>query len=1130
MNSTYRPALTLALLLSLPAASHASELALPETREHLTEPRHFKVAKVTPTSQPPDDTAPAATSEQPEPSSQNLAERPPSPIQNISYGDATRGQSQSTGLTKLKTQNFPQPVQPSDLPRQRNATDLNNSEFGTLKSELKTPSSPSPSSSPPSPLAQTEETVANPTSHRLPPRVGVGYTGAGYEGSDSFGRLEGFIPLRQNPGRDVTFLEGRVLLDNDANLGSNVLLGHRAYNQSDNRIYGGYIGYDTRDTGHKFFQQLGLGFESLGEVWDVRANVYLPLGDRRQQVDVVDTGLVLTDTRFNGHFLLFDLFRERNVRFESAATSFDLEAGGRIAKLRDRGEIRLYGGPYYYSAPGSPEVLGWRTRAEIRPNQHVNFGLGFQTDGLFGTNLLFSVGATFPSGRAKVSEDPEQRRRETVLARLGDFIQRNPIIVVDSQLEVAREQRTTEAINPATGEPWFFNHVTLGLSGGDGTFENPFGTVQNGLNNTRSDGNDIVYVAQGSNPGIPSFTIPDKVQVLSRGPIQTIPVQVLLSQLSPGVSLDFGSVVLPFSNSGNFPTITGVQPLGGAVVMGNDSVLSGFTINPTAGNAGVLVRNVSNVEIRDNRINATGDDGAGVRLQNVGGTATITNNQIDTTGNTTNTTRDSTSFLVGGSHGIEIDLEDTTLTQAAISGNTITTAGTYAVGILAQVRSQTGAARLSSATISSNTISTVGDGADGIQIAAPIRGSFSNATITGGSIGDVTLLNNMVSTQGQSAEGIEVALPISLSFAPTTTNSTLRSGDIDSVTISGNTVFTQGLFAIGIAISQPGGGTTSNTTRTGANIDRIAIADNTVSTQGRFAEGIVLQARNDRRIGNTTISGNTVSAQGDSAEGISVDSEDNSRIDSATISGNLASTQGEFANAIYLGADDDSRIESVTLSGNTLSTGGDSAEGIEVRVQDSSNLGSATISGNTVSTARQDAHGIYIRAEDPNGVGSATISGNTISTAGEDAYGIYIRAQDVNSVGSATISGNTISTQGQEAYGIYIRAQDVNSVGSATISDNTVSTAGNTAHGVRLRTSAAGASACFSVSGNTVTTQQATANPFNFQQVAGSTFKILDTDGTTLPQTMANNTAIANGGAILFQLAGTPFTIGTSCP
>jgi len=1043
------------------------------------------------------------------------------------------------------------------------------------------------SDTPPAPSTSPVPLASSTSPAPLPPRAGIGYNGATHEGNAAFGRLEGFIPLRQNPGGDLTFLEGRILLDNDANLGSNALLGHRAYNKKDNRIYGGYLSYDTRNTEHRFFQQIGLGFESLGDIWDIRTNFYIPIGDVSQQadVDIFDTGLLLTDTRFFGNNLFLDTFRQRSERRlrEAAVFSFEIEGGGRIAKLGQRGDLRLYGGPYYYSPPGGPDVVGWRTRLVARPTEHLTLSLGGQTDALFGTNLLFQIGVSFPSGRPKGRLDRESR----VLARLGDFVERNNSITIDQQESRSffQEELAILARNPATGEPWFFNHVTLGRSGGNGTFENPFGTVQDGLNTTRSDGNDIVYVAQGNNPGIPAFTIPDRVQVLSRGPVQTIPVQTILqSQRDPIVSTTIASPVqLPFSNSGNFPLVTDT------VTMGNDSVLSGFTINPPAGSVGVLGNRVRNVEIRDNRISATGDDAAGIRLTNPSGTATITNNQIDTTGNSTNTDDTDANFLASGAHGIEIDLTDTTLTSAAISGNTIATAGNYAVGLLTQVRSQTGAARLSSATIASNTVSTTGTGAEGIQIAAPIRGNFSNATIIGGSISEVTLSDNTVSTQGDLAEGIEVALPISLDFAPTTTDSTLQSGNIDSITISGNRVSTRGEFAQGIDISQPGGGSTSNTTRTGANIDRIAIADNTVSTQGEFAEGIYLQTRNGRRIGSATISGNTVSIQGESAEGISVAAEDDSRIDSAVISGNRVSTQGEFARGIsvdaeddsridstvisgntvstrgesaegiYVGADDDSRIDSATISGNTVSTQGESADAVEVRVQDENNLGSATISGNTVSTAGEDAHGLYVRAEyvssvgsatisgntvsttgvyaygiyiraqDPNGVGSATITGNTISTAGEDAYGIYIRAQDPNSVGSATITGNTISTQGQDADGIYIRAEDPNSVGSATLSGNTVSTAGDTAHGVRLRT-VGGASACFSVSGNRVTTQQATANPFNFEQSAGSTFKILDTNGTTLPQTMANNTAIANGGATQFQLTGTPFTTGTSCP
>jgi hypothetical protein len=81
-------------------------------------------------------------------------------------------------------------------------------------------------------VAQTTGTDTNPpltsststaTELKVTPRVGIGYTTSG-GGYDGFSRLEGFIPLQQTPGSNLTFLEGRLLLDNDANFGGNILL------------------------------------------------------------------------------------------------------------------------------------------------------------------------------------------------------------------------------------------------------------------------------------------------------------------------------------------------------------------------------------------------------------------------------------------------------------------------------------------------------------------------------------------------------------------------------------------------------------------------------------------------------------------------------------------------------------------------------------------------------------------------------------------------------------------------------------------------------------------------------------------------------------------------------------------
>ena len=118
---------------------------------------------------------------------------------------------------------------------------------------------------------------------KITPRFGVGYStsGAGY---DAFTSVEGFVPLLQSPGSTLTFLEGRLLIDNEADFGGNLLLGHRVYNPKSDRILGGYISYDHRDTGSSSFNQFGAGFESLGESWDFRTNFYLSIGDTGQLV------------------------------------------------------------------------------------------------------------------------------------------------------------------------------------------------------------------------------------------------------------------------------------------------------------------------------------------------------------------------------------------------------------------------------------------------------------------------------------------------------------------------------------------------------------------------------------------------------------------------------------------------------------------------------------------------------------------------------------------------------------------------------------------------------------------------------------------------------------------------------
>jgi hypothetical protein len=453
------------------------------------------------------------------------------------------------------------------------------------------------------PLSSTSNQAAD---LKVLPRLGTGFTttGAGYT---TFSRFEGFLPLWQTPGSSLTFLEGRLTIDTEAHLGGNILLGQRFYSANDKRIYGGYIAYDNRNTGSSVFNQLGAGFESLGDSWDFRANGYIPLGETRQMVEqkVVDRGLqIIGNPFFQDHFLVVQGQRQFQQvrRFEAAMAGFDIEAGTKLFKLGNQGDLRGYGGLYYYNNPGGNDALGWRLRLEARPTSSLNLGLSLQNDAIFGTNLILNVGATFPGTRQR------NVNQETV-ARMGESAVRNSIIAVNSQTESKffNQQETIKANNPDTNLPYVFQQVKLGANEGNGTFENPFSTVQSALNATRSDGNDIVYVQAGTNPGIPAFTIGSRVQVLSTAPKQ------LLN------TVEFGQIQLPLSGAGELPTVTDT------VTMDNNSVISGFAITGVTG-AGVTARNINNAVIKDNTISSKNT--AGVLLENTTGLLTLSNNTI----------------------------------------------------------------------------------------------------------------------------------------------------------------------------------------------------------------------------------------------------------------------------------------------------------------------------------------------------------------------------------------------------------------------------------------------------------------------------------------------------------------------
>ena len=441
-------------------------------------------------------------------------------------------------------------------------------------------------------------------------------------GIDAFGSVDAFFPIFQTPGQSTFYFNPKLRFDfdDDSTVGGNLIVGYRNYSQERNRILGGYLALDVRDTGESVFPQVGFGFERLGR-FDIRANGYVPLGDTNQVTDRVSSAsdLMLTDAFFQGNRLQLEASNTITTVSdrEVALGGFDVEVGGSIFRWNRSSNLELFGGVYYLGGD-NVSTVGGRGRVALTPVDGLQFGVGIQGDDVFGTRVFFNARAQLPHPKAIAPTDEEKTAVEEagpIFARMDDSVARVDSVVVDSQRDVDVDTVVViePAINPETGEPYLFTFVSPGGMS-SGTFEDPFGTVQEGLDATVGDGNDIVYVsAKGNAIVLSPFTIPDNVRVLSDGILQEIETAQL------------GTVQLPGSGTGVLPLIFG------SVTQGVNTELSGFDeFNPdiffeiqTVGNATVTGSTSGSLTLD------TLDSLSVISLSLTNGTGSVTDTEIE---------------------------------------------------------------------------------------------------------------------------------------------------------------------------------------------------------------------------------------------------------------------------------------------------------------------------------------------------------------------------------------------------------------------------------------------------------------------------------------------------------------------
>ncbi len=390
-------------------------------------------------------------------------------------------------------------------------------------------------------------------------------SGAGVGHTNSYSSLDWFLPLSAESDSTMWFGDFRGLIFNDAEFGSNVGTGYRWFAEDQNRIYGinGY--WDTRNNNMLLFNQAGIGVESLGQVFDFRANGYTPAVNDTYQ-----------HQQWNAYFLGNGLI----LPSTSALSGMDAEAGVNLPTFYQV-STRFFGGGYYYDSNHTIEAAGWRVRAEAAWRDSVVVGVSVQDDDLFGqtVNGMIELRQTVfhrttlarRSMRHKFRQADGSGDGETIRHRLADPVYRRQNIVLQDE---------SSRLTTSGGTPLNFLHVVPG-GAGTGTIENPYGTISSAMLDPLS-ATGIVYTPFGGT-FTENVTMTAGSSLFSNGPTQF-------------VSTNVGSVKVPLSGVNSSLTALPSKIVGN-ITLADNTVLNGFEVQ-----GGVVGTNVMGISLVNNRI------------------------------------------------------------------------------------------------------------------------------------------------------------------------------------------------------------------------------------------------------------------------------------------------------------------------------------------------------------------------------------------------------------------------------------------------------------------------------------------------------------------------------------------------
>jgi|JI9StandDraft_1071089.scaffolds.fasta_scaffold04881_9 hypothetical protein len=360
------------------------------------------------------------------------------------------------------------------------------------------------------------------------------------------------------------------------------------------RTYGINVYYDYRSTKHQHYNQVALGLETLGEVWDARLNGYLPVGKKQSS---------LYDTEFDGFQGNYFYLESRR---EFAMKAANAEVGLYIDNY-DPALLYFAAGPYYLNGKG-PSAWGgeFRARADLRGllrlEANVSYDHIFRWIGQGQISLNVAFGKKYETKRSSCKERGFD-------ARAMQRVDRSEIIPVD------KEHVRSIAIDPTTGNPYFFVFVD-NTSSSLGTYESPYATLA--VAEARSLPGQILYLfpGDGTSKGMDlGITLQDSQWLMGSSSTQQMKTTL-------------GTITIPPATT-KPPVITNTLA-GPVITLANNNTVSGLYIENNVG-SGIFGDTVTNFTMTQNMV-IGGALGEAVVLNDVTGTWTSVDNLFVQTG------------------------------------------------------------------------------------------------------------------------------------------------------------------------------------------------------------------------------------------------------------------------------------------------------------------------------------------------------------------------------------------------------------------------------------------------------------------------------------------------------------------